>query len=243
MPISKGLLITKLLQAHYGQANILISADHHALLADFGLMNVVSDSGASYADSSASVGGTDRWMSPELLYPEHFNLSHVKPTVASDVYALGMVILEVAFSFQNKIPEYLTSRLKVLTGAHPFVEITRSHSINIHVVMHGKRPVRPANSANMGISDAMWQLLQSCWTADSAKRPGVKVVRKFLQQATPTWEFLPPMQAPAHDKDDTRTETASSTSSGTMRRRYINGQPEPNAEIVSVLTALTFTFD
>jgi serine/threonine protein kinase len=65
------------------------------MLADFGLMNVVSDPGATYADSSALVGGTTRWMSPELLSPEHFDLLHIHPTIASDVYALGMVMLEV----------------------------------------------------------------------------------------------------------------------------------------------------
>lgn len=65
------------------------------MLADFGLMNVVSDSSATYADTSALVGGTTRWMSPELLSPDHFGLTHTVPTIASDVYALGMVILEV----------------------------------------------------------------------------------------------------------------------------------------------------
>jgi serine/threonine protein kinase len=84
-----------MLHAYRLQANILISADYHAVLADFGLMNVISDFGATYADSSALVGGTIRWMSPELLSPKHFNLLHTHPTIASDVYALGMVILEV----------------------------------------------------------------------------------------------------------------------------------------------------
>jgi hypothetical protein len=58
-------------------------------------MNVVSDPGVSRTDTSALAGGTTRWMSPELLSPEHFDLSRVHPTRESDVYALGMVILEV----------------------------------------------------------------------------------------------------------------------------------------------------
>lgn len=73
----------------------MISAEGHALLADFGLMNVFSDPGISCADTSALVGGTMRWMSPELLSPEDFEMSHANPTIASDVYALAMVILEV----------------------------------------------------------------------------------------------------------------------------------------------------
>jgi serine/threonine protein kinase len=85
----------QILHVYRSQANILINSDCHAILADFGLMNVISDFGATYADSSALVGGTTRWMSPELLSPEHSDLLHIHPTIASDVYALGMVILEV----------------------------------------------------------------------------------------------------------------------------------------------------
>jgi serine/threonine protein kinase len=84
------------METHHSQANILISDDHHALLADFGLINVAFDSGATCADTSALVGGTVRWMSPELLHPENFGLSNSNPTKPSDVYALGMVIFEAS---------------------------------------------------------------------------------------------------------------------------------------------------
>jgi len=43
-------------------------------------------------------GGTRRWMSPELLYPEKFGMPESegnRPTRQSDCYALGMVIYEV----------------------------------------------------------------------------------------------------------------------------------------------------
>ena len=42
-----------------------------------------------------SSGGTERWMSPELLMPEQFGFSETRPTKQSDCYALGMVIYEV----------------------------------------------------------------------------------------------------------------------------------------------------
>ena len=35
------------------------------------------------------------WMSPELLWPEEFDLKDAKPTKESDVYALGILIYEV----------------------------------------------------------------------------------------------------------------------------------------------------
>ena len=40
-------------------------------------------------------GGTERWMSPELLDPEAFGLNGDRPTKQSDCYALGMVVYEV----------------------------------------------------------------------------------------------------------------------------------------------------
>ena len=40
-------------------------------------------------------GGTERWMSPELLDPEAFGLNDNRPTKQSDYYALGMVVYEV----------------------------------------------------------------------------------------------------------------------------------------------------
>ena len=43
-------------------------------------------------------GGTRRWMSPELLDPELFDIPESegdRPTKQSDCYALGMVIYEV----------------------------------------------------------------------------------------------------------------------------------------------------
>jgi serine/threonine protein kinase len=93
------------------QANILIKDDHRACLADFGLSTITrmkprdSDSVTTEAsripiNSETSLvphspGVTDRWASPELLFPERFGFSDTRPTKQSDCYALGMVIYEV----------------------------------------------------------------------------------------------------------------------------------------------------
>ena len=95
------------------KANILISKDRQARLADFGL-STITGAGARAAarDSPTSVisddslmsftgGGTCRWMSPELLDPERFGIPQSednRPTRQSDCYALGMVIYEVRVS-------------------------------------------------------------------------------------------------------------------------------------------------
>ena len=96
----------------YPQANILINGDRRACIADFGLSTVTgiaTHAAAAAMASRASLmsnetlmsftgGGTRRWMSPELLYPERFGVLESegdRPTRQSDCYALGMVIYEV----------------------------------------------------------------------------------------------------------------------------------------------------
>jgi serine/threonine protein kinase len=66
------------------------------MLADFGLTSIIFDPDmAEMTTVSVAMKGTIPWMSPELLDPEKFGLKHSKSTKATDVYALGMVILEV----------------------------------------------------------------------------------------------------------------------------------------------------
>jgi len=52
---------------------------------------MLSDQKGSGSSTLCVQGGTIRWMSPELLYPEQFDLIDSRPTKESDCYALGMV--------------------------------------------------------------------------------------------------------------------------------------------------------
>ena len=47
------------------------------------------------SETTTSLGGTVRWMSPELLYPARFG-SNGRLSRESDCYALGMVIYEAS---------------------------------------------------------------------------------------------------------------------------------------------------
>ena len=70
-------------------------------MADFGLMSTVALSTVLFSESDVSLGGTLRWMSPELLDPTYFN-SKGHPTRESDCYALGMVIYEVSQLYSSR---------------------------------------------------------------------------------------------------------------------------------------------
>jgi serine/threonine protein kinase len=79
------------------QSNIFIGPDRRAVLADLGLMTAVLAETLATSDEITSL----RWMAPELLSPEEFELSYIELTTASDIYALGMVILEVRYSVHH----------------------------------------------------------------------------------------------------------------------------------------------
>ena len=168
----------------YIKANILIDQNHHALLADFGLLTIASDTTNFTSSSSRARGGTTRWMSPERLDPDHFGLKNSRPTKESDRYALGMVVLEV------------------LSGRAPFA------SYSTHVVARkvtkGERPGRPEGPEGAWFTDDLWRILELCWAIPPESRPSIEAVLECLERASGTWE-APSQQAgegAGMDEDD-----------------------------------------
>ena len=90
------------------KVNILIDSQCHARLADFGLAAIDDElmSGtvdelmsSTVIDEFSGVHGTIRWMAPELLHPKFgFTGGFGKqlPTKDTDIYAIGMTILEAS---------------------------------------------------------------------------------------------------------------------------------------------------
>ncbi|KAG9122237.1 hypothetical protein FRC07_001474, partial [Ceratobasidium sp. 392] len=69
--------------------NVVVSATRRCRLVDFGLAKLSEE---SLGVSTLSVDGTARWMAPELMNTER---TKAPITSSSDVYALGMTILEI----------------------------------------------------------------------------------------------------------------------------------------------------
>ena len=108
------------------QANILIDSDHCARLADFGLAVIVDESATGSIVENGGMRGTLRWMAPELMYPEEFGFTgecQVRlPSRGTDVYALGMTILEVRTPYPFLYTAKLRDRLYRLSrGAAHFI--------------------------------------------------------------------------------------------------------------------------
>jgi serine/threonine protein kinase len=80
----------------YLQTNILVNGHGEACLVDFGLATVLQNT--LTATATRQTRGTIRWMAPELLHDTGFDTGSGCSTIASDMYAVAMVLLEVRSS-------------------------------------------------------------------------------------------------------------------------------------------------
>ncbi|KAJ6619582.1 kinase-like domain-containing protein [Mycena sp. CBHHK59/15] len=97
--------------------------------------------------ASASGGGTWQWMAPERLSPSAYGNPTARATKKSDVYAFGMLVIEV------------------FTGGPPWKSGLSQCSILLNVVT-GCRPPRPPN-----VSDELWEIVEQCWAHQPVERP------------------------------------------------------------------------
>jgi len=66
-----------------------------ACLGGFGFTTMVLEPQNAMSSSLARKGGTISFMAPEMLAPSEFGLKDSVPTQEGDVYAFGLVVLQV----------------------------------------------------------------------------------------------------------------------------------------------------
>ncbi|KAJ1305299.1 hypothetical protein OPQ81_000323 [Rhizoctonia solani] len=98
-----------------------------------------------------------RWAAPERFYKES-----TWPTKKSDIWSLGMVILEL---FTNDVPYQGVSELRAIA-----------------IIGNGRIPDQPSSliSIKPGFKRIIWGLLLSCWQRNPDDRPSAVVVRDIL---------------------------------------------------------------
>ncbi|KAK1222896.1 hypothetical protein PQX77_014318, partial [Marasmius sp. AFHP31] len=126
-------------------ANVLITPELRACIADFGLSHVADSHALKLTTSVTSRSrGTMRWLAPELLIPKPSSVS----TRQSDMYAYGCVCYEI------------------FAGCVPFYDLIDS-AVLLAVYIEKQQPSRP-----IGLDDdAVWELMTSCWNYDPSDRP------------------------------------------------------------------------
>ncbi|KZT57396.1 kinase-like protein, partial [Calocera cornea HHB12733] len=133
-------------------ANILMASDGHPVLSDFGLSAIESRNSQTQS-TTQTFAGTQRWMAPERLNPEHYGLSgRTSRTPASDMYSFGMTIYEI---YSGRQPFHESNDLQALLAA-----------------LSGRRPSHPGEDAvRRGLSASLWEFVSQCWSAEYASRP------------------------------------------------------------------------
>lgn len=70
---------------------------------------------------------------------------------------------------------------QVFTGLIPFASCKASTLAMVKAIS-GERPTRP-DAAKLGLTDDLWDLIQSAWVEDVQKRPPVETIVDFLTRA------------------------------------------------------------
>ncbi|KAF9780742.1 hypothetical protein BJ322DRAFT_279145 [Thelephora terrestris] len=163
LDISRGLSFLHSLDIVHGDlkgGNVLVDKSGFARLNDFGLASIFSP---KFEDSY-------RWMAPELFGVEENESKSGTPTPESDVFALGMVAVEV------------------FTGQVPFPD--DSPLMAMKKIVEGEQPLQPPKRQRLGLSYELWALIQSSWSPEVDDRPSVSTFVSFLEGANPDIALL-----------------------------------------------------
>ncbi|CAE6540203.1 unnamed protein product [Rhizoctonia solani] len=139
-------------------ANVLISKDRIAFLTGFeGIALEDNDLTLSYSAGDDDLA-SHAWAAPEIL------LGHIKRSTESDIYSLGMTILEI------------------ITGVTPYYG-TPLPGVIVKVI-HRVLPRRTEEHFPFEYQEAdmLWSLLVGCWRADPSERPNAEQVLSKLRE-------------------------------------------------------------
>ncbi|KDN34285.1 hypothetical protein RSAG8_12625, partial [Rhizoctonia solani AG-8 WAC10335] len=140
-------------------ANVLVSDEGNAVLTDFG-NSLLADQTMKFTQTTSSASMTVRWSAAELI-------AGTSPaTKASDVYALGMTVLET---------------ISGMISYHGKQDVT----IMLLVTVKKQPPERPEcipNGCKNG--ERLWELLLGCWAYEPGERPSAEQVTATLRTIT-----------------------------------------------------------
>lgn len=122
-----------------------------ACISDFGMAKVMEDVTRTPASTTLARTGGTRWLAPEVV-------EGAAPSKESDTYSFSMAVLEL------------------ITGKHPFPEHKTDAAV-IRALMRNTQPKRPTEpGVQRWLTDALWALMQRCWSRDIGSRPTMKDV-------------------------------------------------------------------
>ncbi|KAJ6485462.1 kinase-like domain-containing protein [Mycena vitilis] len=165
--------------------NILVEDSSRAVLSDFGLARIKSDTTNRSLQMGHIVAGSRNWMAPELL-------AGSSPEMPSDIYAFGMTIYEL------------------YTDKDPHSGIAQSDFDEL-VFKQRIRPSRPDVEAAPRLNDDVWTLAEQCWLHDPKARPLVGTILERVATMQYTGSSLAQVAAGNHHIQRPRRHTVSNT--------------------------------
>jgi len=132
-------------------ANVLISNNGEARIADFGLSRATDISSAGYS-TGWRVAGNARWQAPELLQDSDSGQLPQR-TKESDVFAFGRVMIEI---YTGEVPFFYLRDMAVLVSL-------------VKGILIPNRPTEP-EVISRGLNDRMWEIVKDCCSQHPAHR-------------------------------------------------------------------------
>ncbi|KAG8723968.1 hypothetical protein FRC09_000935 [Ceratobasidium sp. 395] len=161
--------------------NVLIDRDGVAKLSDFD-HSILSNCTLSFTETTNVGGGTLRWMAPELLLSDEDDEIAARRTNQTDVYALGMTLLEI------------------VTGRVPYFEYKVDRAI-IRALDRKQVPNCPKEFMyENGRANWMWLLLQTCWDHDPKVRPAAFSIHNRLRAEKSPFTYHTFLQPPNEER-------------------------------------------
>ncbi len=132
--------------------NVLLTADGHAKLCDFGLATLHTLTTTATSSHEGRQAGTLPWMAPELF-------SGCKCNESTDIYSFGIIMYEL------------------MTCEVPFDGLNQ---VQIEAQLkNGMRPELPDDIPN-GFPSEYVDLMKRCWHQDASQRPSSQELQAFL---------------------------------------------------------------
>jgi len=145
-------------------SNVLLDADYHVQIADFGLTKPVDVTATRCGAISYHFAAPELFGGENELNPEEPAL--MAKTIQSDVYAFGSLYYEIYF---GEMP---------FKGTNP-----------LHIAMRVVRGERPALPHQPYIGKRSWELIRDCWLQRMDERPTMDNIVRRMNEICSTYQF------------------------------------------------------
>ena len=145
--------------------------------------------------TSRDIAGNLRWCAPELLFGQLDEAESdtttsgkgSKPTMETDMWALGMSILVID---STAFPQRSLTRLQeIITKDIPYGNDVSNTQV-VGLIFKRELPQRPQTIAVGTVEELLWNISEDCWNYDPKSRPTASKIESLLREYHPVIPFF-----------------------------------------------------